>query len=96
MNNKILSGVIGLTVGDALGVPVQFTSRKELRKNPVIDMREYGTHYQPKGTWSDDTTLSLCLMISLIECKEINYIDIMERFRWWADMGKSSLQLNLL
>ncbi len=67
MNNKLYGGIIGLVVGDALGVPVEFQSRKELKKNPVIDMREYGTHNQVKGTWSDDSSLTLCLIEQLIE-----------------------------
>nr|WP_207555632.1 ADP-ribosylglycohydrolase family protein [Tenacibaculum maritimum] len=30
-------------------------------------MRTFGTHYQPKGTWSDDSSLTFCLAESL--CK---------------------------
>lgn len=56
---KIYDGIIGLAIGDAMGVPVEFISRQEIAKNPVITMREYGTHNQPVGTWSDDTSLTL-------------------------------------
>ena len=49
----IKSGVFGVIVGDALGVPVEFTSRAERKADPVIDMREYGTHNQPKVAWCD-------------------------------------------
>ena len=55
MKNKLLSGIIGLTVADALGVPVEFKTRSYLRRNPVTDMIGYGTYNQPPGTWSDDT-----------------------------------------
>ena len=41
--------VWGALVGDALGVPVEFMSRETVRKNPVSDMRGYGTHNQPAG-----------------------------------------------
>ena len=41
-------GIIGLMVGDALGVPVEFSSREECEHNPVIGMRAYGTHNQPE------------------------------------------------
>lgn len=34
-----LDGIMGVIVGDALGLPVQFQSRRELAKNPVTDMR---------------------------------------------------------
>ena len=62
LNKDIL---LGTAIGDALGVPVEFEHRQELGKNPVVGMREYGTHNQPKGTWSDDTSLALCLAESL-------------------------------
>ena len=50
MNNleAIKAGIFGVVVGDALGVPVEFTSRLERKMDPVTDMREYGTHSQPK------------------------------------------------
>jgi ADP-ribosylglycohydrolase len=57
---SIRSGLFCLVVGDALGVPVEFTSRSSLKKHPVIGMREFGTHKQPVGTWSDDSSL-FCL-----------------------------------
>ena len=61
---KILYGV---ATGDALGVPVEFESREDLKQNPVTDMQEYGTYDEPKGTWSDDTSLTLCLAESIVE-----------------------------
>ena len=78
MNDKIIDaikgGIWGLIVGDALGVPVEFQDREELEKNPVIDMRAYGTHNQPKGTWSDDTSMTLCLVDNLINGYDLNEI----------------------
>ena len=44
----IKAGIFGVVVGDALGVPVEFTSRTERKLDSVTDMREYGTHSQPK------------------------------------------------
>jgi ADP-ribosylglycohydrolase len=60
--DDLLSGVYGFIVGDALGVPVEFKSREFLKEHPVIDMQEMGTHKQPKGTWSDDTSMVLATM----------------------------------
>lgn len=65
MNLK--SAILGLAVGDALGVPVEFQSRETLQKNPVKTLREFGTHRQPKGTWSDDSTMTFCLMEMLAQ-----------------------------
>lgn len=64
--DQIIGGVIGLVVGDALGVPVEFFSRESLRHNPVSGMRGYGTHGQPAGTWSDDSSLALVTLQSLL------------------------------
>ena len=51
-----------------------FKDREELEKNPVIDMRSDGTHNQPKGTWSDDTSMTLCLVDNLIKGYDLNEI----------------------
>lgn len=64
---RILGGLWGAIVGDALGVPVEFTSRDTRKRDPVIDMRGYGTHIQPPGTWSDDTSMLLCTVEALCE-----------------------------
>ncbi|WP_299708656.1 ADP-ribosylglycohydrolase family protein [uncultured Tenacibaculum sp.] len=65
MKKKIEQTFLGLAVGDALGVPVEFKTRFELQQNPVKTMRAFGSHHQPKGTWSDDSSLTFCLAESL-------------------------------
>jgi ADP-ribosylglycohydrolase len=47
-------------------------------------MREFGTHRQPKGTWSDDGALILCTVDSLVNC-EFDTTDMGERFVRWQD-----------
>ena len=81
---KVLDGVFGFVVGDALGVPVEFKSREELEKNPVVDMFGMGVHRQPIGTWSDDTSMLLATMDSIIENQKIDYDSIMNNFCLWA------------
>lgn len=83
--NQILGGIVGAIVGDALGVPVEFMSRKNLIECPVEDMREYGTHNQPKGTWSDDSSMILCTIDSLLN--DLDYQDLGERFCKWLEDG---------
>jgi ADP-ribosylglycohydrolase len=82
----VKSAMLGLAVGDALGVPVEFRSRDRLDKEPVTGMRAYGTHQQPAGTWSDDTSMALCLLKSLTQCG-VDCGDMMARFFRWADEG---------
>jgi ADP-ribosylglycohydrolase len=64
---KIKSGVIGVVVGDALGVPYEFLSKIDMRENPISGMIGYGSHNQPPGTWSDDSSLTFCLMEGLMD-----------------------------
>ena len=59
------AALLGLAVGDALGVPVEFLSHVARRQDPVTGMRAYGTHRQPAGTWSDDSSLTFCLAETL-------------------------------
>ena len=79
---KILSGVFGLAVGDALGVPVEFSKREMLDQDPVTGMREYGTHNQPKGTWSDDTSMVLATMDAMC-WRGLSLPSIMDMFVKW-------------
>ncbi len=54
--NTLKSAIYGLAVGDALGVPYEFKFRGAFE---CTDMIGYGTHNQPEGTWSDDTSVPL-------------------------------------
>jgi ADP-ribosylglycohydrolase len=64
LSECIFSTIIGGAIGDALGVPVEFKDRGSFT---MTGMTGHGTYNQPKGTWSDDTSLTLCLMENLIE-----------------------------
>lgn len=76
---------MGLCVADALGVPVEFMSREHLKTKPVKDMLGFGTHNQPIGTWSDDTSMTLCLLDSL--SNGLDYQDVMTKFKAWLMEG---------
>ncbi len=65
MTNPITTGLLGLSVADAIGVPVEFQTRAELDQNPVTDIRGYGTYHQPPGYFSDDSSLAFGLAESL-------------------------------
>lgn len=68
------SALFGVAVGDALGVPVEFTRRTDLEQNPVTDMRGFGTYNLPSGTWSDDSSLTFCLAEALCSGFDIDQI----------------------
>jgi ADP-ribosyl-[dinitrogen reductase] hydrolase len=85
MSNRafIKDALLGVAVGDALGVPVEFKSRKWLSENPTTDMQGYGTHNQPAGTWSDDSSLTFCLAEML--CGKYDLENLAKRFINWRN-----------
>ena len=87
---KVKDGIIGLVVGAALGVPVEFYSREDLKKYPVTGMKSYGTYRKPAGTWSDDTSLTIATRASIVNKKGIDYTDIIEEFIEWQRNDKYS------
>jgi ADP-ribosyl-[dinitrogen reductase] hydrolase len=84
--DRLLGGLWGSLVGDALGVPVEFIDRASVQADPVMDMRSFGTHRQPAGTWSDDSSLLLCSVDSLIR-HEFNTEEIGKLFCAWYREG---------
>lgn len=85
MTNKLYNAMIGLAVGDALGVPVEFKKRCTYY---VEDMIGYGTHNQPAGTWSDDTSMTLATLESIRRLGRIDLDDIMNNFVSWYNDGE--------
>ena len=87
---RVIDGILGLCVGDALGVPVEFISREQLRVKPVTTMQEYGTYNRPRGTWSDDSSMTLCLFdcLSKRPAENIEYTRIMDAFSAWIFHGE--------
>ena len=81
MKNTVRPAILGLLVGDALGVPAEFKSRETLKRQPVTGMTGFGTHNQPPGTWSDDGSLTLCLVDAL--CEGYNLGRIARSFTDW-------------
>ena len=78
--------VYGAAVGDALGVPFEFKGRESFT---CTDMVGYGTHNQPAGTWSDDTSMMLALCDSLRENGgRVDTADIRKRFAAWLYQGE--------
>lgn len=72
--------VYGLAVGDAMGVPWEFSTRGSFC---ATDMTGYGTYGQPAGTWSDDTALTLATCYSIKNKGGIDLADILNCFQDW-------------
>ena len=86
--NNTIDGVFGFAIADAVGVPAEFKSRSTLSIRPITDMVGYGTHNQPAGTWSDDSSMTIATMDSINECEKINYSDMMKKFAEWKNESK--------
>lgn len=61
------------------------------RRNPA-GMRGHGSHDQPAGTWSDDTSMTLATVASLQEADgRVNTADMLSRFRDWHGRGRYAI-----
>lgn len=92
MRENLYNAILGLAIGDALGVPAEFMGRQSLRITPVNRMMSGGIWGQPAGTWSDDTAMTLATLDAI---KENNFVvndktlnDIMNNFLKWYKYGK--------
>ncbi|MBS1537345.1 MAG: ADP-ribosylglycohydrolase family protein [Bacteroidetes bacterium] len=84
--------LFGVSVGDALGVPVEFRRREAFKQKPVTDMIGYGTYNLPPGTWSDDSSLTFCLAEALTQDFDTstianNFVQLYEN-NYWTPRGK--------
>lgn len=82
------NGMFGVIVGDALGCPVEFEEREIRDNDPVEDMREYGSFNLPRGSWTDDSSMALAEIDSIIECNGIDLKHIMNCFSHWYHSGE--------
>lgn len=69
---RIRGGMVGLLVGDAVGVPYEFSSPADIPQRQLIEMSppagfERAHPSVPIGTWSDDGAQALVLLDSLLE-----------------------------
>lgn len=65
--DRIYNSIIGFIVGDALGVPVEFMSREQIKGLNIQDFVDTGRNEQPVGSWSDDSSMMLCLIETINE-----------------------------
>ena len=74
-NYRLKSAILGTAIGDALGCPYQFKNRRILKEHPATTMISFKNH--KTGTYSDDTSMTLCLLASMAKNNwELNIKDI--------------------
>ena len=85
MRERFRGALLGLAAGDALGTTVEFSPPGSF--SPVCDMVGGGPFDLPPGAWTDDTSMALCLAESLVERREFDPLDQLERYRRWWRQG---------
>ncbi|KFF22533.1 ADP-ribosylglycohydrolase family protein [Chryseobacterium sp. JM1] len=85
METAVKAGIFGVCIGDALGVPVEFKRREDLNRFPVTGYLAYMSWNQPKGTWSDDSSLTLCIADVLAKGYDLEKIG--QSFVKWNKYG---------
>lgn len=91
-DDRVEGGLLGLLIGDALGVPYEFHGPSELPPREQIEMQPPAGFRRshpsvPPGTWSDDGAQALCLLASLLERGELDLHDFGRRLLRWLDAG---------
>jgi ADP-ribosyl-[dinitrogen reductase] hydrolase len=85
LRERFLGALLGLAAGDAVAAATQY--RRPGTFAPVGDLLGGGPFDLPRGGWSDDTSMALCLAESLLERNGFDARDQMERYRRWQLEG---------
>jgi len=90
--DRVSGGLLGMLVGDALGVPYEFRSAREIPRWSEIEFEPPKGFRRahsgvPPGTWSDDGAQALCLLASLLECGSLDLADFSKKLLSWYHDG---------
>lgn len=90
--DQLLGGLLGLLVGDALGVPYEFHPPAALPPAAAIDYTPPAGFRRahagvPPGTWSDDGAQALVLLDSLLRCGQLDLDDLGRGLLAWLERG---------
>ena len=96
LGESISGGMVGLLIGDAVGVPYEFKSASELPPMELIDIVPPAGFQRshpnaPKAAWSDDGAQAMCLLASLLEKKGLDTDDFGRRLLSWLDSGSMAV-----
>lgn len=91
-SERLAGGLLGLLIGDALGVPYEFHPPETLPPTTAIDFRPPPGFRRahpgvPPGTWSDDGAQALVLLDSLLACQGLDLTHFATGLRRWLSEG---------
>lgn len=87
--DRYRGALLGLACGDALGTTLEFKPPGSFA--PIHDLVGGGPFGLQAGQWTDDTAMALCLAESLVERRDFDPLDQLERYvRWWRHGHLSS------
>jgi len=89
---RIRGGLYGLLVGDALGVPYEFSSPENIPERQFIEMSPPSSFARahravPAGTWSDDGAQAHVLLESLVTCSSLDLKQFTNGLLAWYRSG---------
>jgi ADP-ribosyl-[dinitrogen reductase] hydrolase len=85
LRDRFIGALVGLAVGDAVAAATQY--RRPGAFTPVGDMLGGGPFDLPRGGWSDDTSMALCLAESLLQSNGFDARDQVTRYARWQQDG---------
>lgn len=89
--DKAKGALWGLVVGDCLGSPIQFSGKDDHQQ--ITRMVECPVFNLPRGYWTDDSSMAMCIMDSYVRKGGYDLKDIGETFvKWFRDGYLSSVE----
>ncbi|KIY71930.1 ADP-ribosylglycohydrolase [Cylindrobasidium torrendii FP15055 ss-10] len=90
VDTKTRCAMLGTAMADALGGPAEFHKRfKYPHVESMGENRNFGIKLPP-GTWTDDTSMMLCLSRSMARCEEFSEADQLAAYTRWLRDGELS------
>jgi ADP-ribosyl-[dinitrogen reductase] hydrolase len=91
-SDQLLGGLYGLLIGDALGVPYEFKTARQIPPAGQIEFEPPPGFPRshpgvPPGSWSDDGAQALCLLDSLLYQGKLDLDDFGRRLLNWRNWG---------
>ncbi|MEI7555685.1 ADP-ribosylglycohydrolase family protein [Candidatus Chlorohelix sp.] len=85
LDSRYRGALLGVASGDAVGTGVNYNA-----PNNVTEMLGGGPFDLKPGEWTDDTSMTLCLAESLLECKGFDLHNQIKYYLRWFDEGYNS------